>query len=118
MNIFNSNDSTKLINSSKFLPRPSILGASTKISSVFFTNILSPTLGLSKINRCPLATAISEILALGHHATLLTISPVSIVLIQRPVEISQTIEKLKNEILQKIFYRNNLEHQVDLLLMV
>lgn len=73
-----------------FLPIPSTFGASDNMSSVFLINILSPTWGLINNNRWPVATAIKEILAFGHHATERTISPVSIVLIQRPVWISQT----------------------------
>lgn len=64
---------------------PSTLGASVKMSSVFLINILSPTFGFISNSRLPVATAISEIFAFGHHATDRTISPVSMVLIQRPV---------------------------------
>lgn len=81
-------------------PSPSIFGASTRMSSVFFTSILSPTFGFRRINLCPLATAISEILPFGHHATLRTISPVSMVLMHRPVQISQTAKEER----KKSFY--------------
>lgn len=73
-----------------------VFGASSKISSIFLVNILSPTFGLIKSNRFPVATAISDILGFGHQATHLITSSVLIVLIQRAVAISQT-EKLKQK---------------------